>query len=205
MKRRAAVRRILAAAACLVLSLAGCVNLGKGTPRGPNLYVLTPVDQTAKGSPSSGELSIAVGPVEMPAHLNRPQMVTREGKNQLAVAQFDQWAEPLADSVPGVLIENLSALLGTNRVFPYARRIPIQSDFQVAVQIIRMDAVLGGNAELDARWVILSGDGKNLLTTRRSYITESLDGATYGAVASAESRALASLSREIASEIKKLR
>jgi len=48
---------------------------------------------------------IAVGPVELPRYLDRPQIVTRKGPNQLELAEFDLWAESLADNFAGVLID----------------------------------------------------------------------------------------------------
>ena len=57
---------------------------------------------------------IGVGPITVPKYLDRPQIVTRSGRNQLALGEFDRWAEPLQDNVLRVLAENLAFLIPTD-------------------------------------------------------------------------------------------
>ena len=56
------------------------------------------------------------GPVTVPPYLDRPQIVTRTSRAKLVLADFDQWAGPLADTIARVLSEDLSLLVPMERV-----------------------------------------------------------------------------------------
>src|SRR5664279_3044471 len=51
---------------------------------------------------------IAIGPVRIPDYLDRPQIVTRSGKNELKLSEFDRWAGSLESDVNRVLVEDIS-------------------------------------------------------------------------------------------------
>jgi uncharacterized lipoprotein YmbA len=147
-------------------------------------------------------MAIGVGPIKLPEHLDRPQIVTRSSSNQLRLAEFDRWAGPLQDDFSRILAENLSILLSTDRVslYPWRRSVPI--DFQVVVDVTRFDGELGGNALLIARWSVFRGRDKKVLFMERSRISETSRAQDYEAIVAAQSRALGQLSREIADAIK---
>jgi uncharacterized lipoprotein YmbA len=195
--------------ALIVASLmpAGCVNLGKGTIDPTRLYVLDSLAGTgaeAQAARGGSGLAVGVGPIELPEHLDRPQIVTRASRNELRLAEFAQWAEPLGSNVSRVLMENLSILLATDQVVVFPKRVPIPIDYQVAVKLTRFDAESGGNAQLDARWAIFGDDGKKMLLKAKSSYAEPVGSADYGAMVVAESRTLEALSREIAAAIQGL-
>ena len=149
-------------------------------------------------------IAVGVGPVAFPDYLDRPQIVTRTGQNELRLAEFDRWAGPLDENFAQVLADNLSTLLATDRValFPWPKSTPI--DYQVAVEVTQFDGAPGGMALLTARWTLRSGDGQNTLAMRKSSISESVGGADYAALAAAQSRAVSRLSREVAAAIQSL-
>lgn len=143
---------------------------------------------------------IGVGPVTVPGYLDRPQIVTRQGSDELNIADFDRWGEPLQESVPRILAEDLSALLQTDRisVFPWSISRPIA--YQVVVDIARFDGVDGGAVVLEARWRIVDSADKELVL-KRATLSEAIGGRGYGAVVGAMSRALGALSRDIATAL----
>ena len=104
---------------------------------------------------------------------------------------------------PRALAENLSSLLciRTIAIFPWRGQTPI--DYRIDVQVIQMDGMLGESASLDVAWSITDGTDqkKSPLLTKRSTYKEPTGGGDYGAFVSAQSRNLASLSREIAEAI----
>jgi hypothetical protein len=184
------------------LALAGC-----GASKTPRFYTLSGITASEKAGQTPAwaeERSIGVGPIEFPEYLDRPQIVTRTGENELEVAEFYRWAEPLQKDFSRTLGENLTALLGTEEVFilPWSRAV--STDCHVVMSVIRFEGRPGGNVELVARWGFLRGEDETLTGVRRSSISEPTDGSTYGALAAAHSRALGKLSQEIAHAISQL-
>ena len=92
---------------------------------------------------------------------------------------------------------------GADRHLPVARRGRPDLQYQVVVAVLRFDGRKGGDVTLDARWRILGRDG-NELAFRRSTVIEAATGSGYQPMVAAMARALGSLGREIAAEIRTL-
>jgi uncharacterized lipoprotein YmbA len=180
----------------------GCIT---GTTAPARFYVLSalpsPAEQTQVFSEESC-LGIGIGPVEIAQYLDRPQIVTRVSPNELKLGDFDKWAEPLKDNVARVLVENVSTLLCTNPIVVFPWRGATMVDYRVEVEVLLLDGELGGNVSLVARWAIFDEERRNMLLNRKSRINEPTDGQSYKAFVSAQSRALGTLSEEIAEGIK---
>jgi uncharacterized lipoprotein YmbA len=192
---------------CIILSLLLIVLSGCASTEPSRFYILsslydTEAEQVQKASEQG--IAIGVGPVKIPAHLNRPQIVTRTSQNELKLAEFDKWAGSFKDDFTRVLAKNLSVLLSTERVsvLPWKRSIPI--DYQVAIDVSRFDGMLGEDVMLRAKWTIFGDDGKTMISMRTSEIKEEIEGQGYNTFVQAQSRALANLSRDIADAIKSL-
>ena len=207
---------ILGAVVLLSLAPGGCSN----TPP-TRFYVLSAMADRAAAVPGKGT-AIGIGPVTLPQYLNRPQIVTRSGGNQLAVAEFDQWGGDLNDNVSRVLAANLSSLLETDRVslYPWKDEAPI--DYQVTIDVVSFERGADGSSVLSAYWSVVDPrSGKAKLMRRSSYrdaggpAAPGTAGSTgtsqgggahpYGAVVAAMSRNLETLSRDIASAITSLK
>jgi uncharacterized protein len=165
-------------------------------PMGAPLTEVTPI--TAGKGPAIG-----VGPVMLPGYLDRREIVTRRGRDEIELGEFDLWSEQLKDAATRILGEDLAILLRTDRVALLAWRGSPPMQYQVAVEVARFEGAAGADVTLEARWRILGGNGKEL-ALRRSALTEAVDAPGYGALVAAMSRALGALSREIATAIRDL-
>ena len=162
-------------------------------------YVLSslPPEETSN---AAKPLSVGVGPISMPEYLNRPQMVTRDGASKLALAEFDRWGEPLNELFGRVMSENLSALLGTERVYQLPRRRTGSLSYQVEIDIFRFDADETGLVYLTARWSLYGKGGKKLIKTGKATFTKQA-GRSAEDLAQGMSDVVEQFSRRIASEI----
>jgi uncharacterized lipoprotein YmbA len=181
----------------VLLVLSGCA-----TPptRFYVLPALTGAETVALSSGVKPDLTIGVGPVTLPPYLDRPQIVTRASRAKLELGEFDQWAAPLQDTFTRVLAENLSLLLGTDRILlhPWTRTTDV--DYQVIVDVIRFDGGVGGEVVLAVRWSLIGADGKERLM-RKSHYQAPTNTRDYEATVTAMSRILADLSRDIAATL----
>jgi uncharacterized lipoprotein YmbA len=188
------MRTLLDLAIALVFAvLAGCAS------QQSTFYTLKPEMSGEPVHPATS-IAVTVGLVTVPELIDRPQIVVFEGANQVHINEFARWAEPLKSQIPRVVAADLAALLNTPRV----STSPIAEEqgmvYRVRIDVQRFDATLGDAATVDAVWSV-SPPGKGALLAGRSTVREPCTGEGYDALVAAYSRALATLSRDIASRI----
>jgi uncharacterized lipoprotein YmbA len=165
---------------------------------------MTPMAGAAErpsGPPPGEAFSLGVGPVKIPEYLNRAQIVTRAGPNRLDVNEFNRWGGSFATNLSSVVAQNLSVILGTDDVFVFPADDSIDPRYRVILSILQFDGTLGDSVVLDARWTITGPKRRKQLDTGRSLVHQATDGGGYEAYVAAQSRALETLSREIAAKI----
>lgn len=178
-----------------VLTMAGCA------PTPPPTYFQLEEPANVQLSGIERGIAIGVGPLNLPAYLDRPHIVTRATEHRLELSDFNRWAEPLKDSMLRVIAVNLSNELETTRVFALPRRIPVVPiEFKVEINVARFDGRLGGEVVLVARWILL-GKEDQLISTKVSIIREQSVGSDYDALIKAQNKTLQKLSNEIAEAI----
>ena len=171
-----------------VTFVAGCAS----TPPS-RFYTLSAASGPA--APSSN-LSIAVGPVTVPAVVDRPQIVVNVGPNQVRVEEFNRWAAPLQNNIARVVADNLVQMLGT----PLVTLSSGDADYRAAIEVQSFQSAPGEAAILDAVWSVRRAkDGK--AETGRTTVRETVQEKSYDALAAAHSRAVARLSRDIAAGV----
>ena len=165
-----------------------------------HFYVLSAATTTTA---ASSDLSVVVGPVSIPAVVDRPQIVVSTGANEVRVDDFNRWASPLQNNISRVVAENLMAMLGTASVNVYPQTLSVDAGYRAAIEVRRFESVPGEAATLDAVWTLRrTKDGKS--QTGRTTVREPAPEQGYDALAAAHSRALARLSRDIADAVQSL-
>jgi len=192
------MRRLAALAIpCALLILgAGCSS----TPDS-RFYTLSP----ASGAPAEtpADLSVVVGPVSIPAMVDRPQIVVSMGPNRVWLDEFNRWASPLQSNIARVVADNLVVMLGTPRVALYSQGTVVDADYRVAIAVQGFDSTPGEAAALDGVWTVSRAkDGKS--QTGRTTVREPAAEKGYDAIAAAHSRALTRMSRDIAEAVRTL-
>jgi uncharacterized protein len=149
---------------------------------------------------TSSNLSIAVGPVSVPAVVDRPQIVVNVGPNQVRLEEFNRWAAPLQNNIARVVADNLVLMLGTPRVILSEQLLSADVDYRAAIEVQSFQSAPGEAALLDAVWSVRRAkDGK--AETGRTTVRETVQEKGYDALAAAHSRAVARLSRDIAAGV----
>lgn len=160
---------------------------------------LIPVSETATQAMSAP--LVGIGPLQLAKYLDRTQIVLRQTPNRVEISEFDQWISTPGDQIYLTMQENLSALLATDRIVRYPWKRSAEPDFQVAIEVIQMDGILGKEVQLVARWQLYRKGGTQLVASKKADVTESVSGEGFGPLAQAHSRALGKLCRAIAKEI----
>ena len=196
-------KRALFTLGLLVVVLAGCASSPSS-----KFYQLNPLPNstsiTRDASPEQNVI-IAIGPVRIPDYLDRPQIVTRAGRNELQLSEFHRWAGSLESDVTRVLVEDISSLLAADR-FSVVRWTPfaesqVFSSYRVEVRVERFEGTPGDSVMLKAQWGVFAHN-RGLLLKTEALITEQISGGSYDALVAAMSSALERLSRDIAGGIR---
>jgi uncharacterized protein len=173
------------------LALAGC-----SSSKPPRFYSLSAT--AAPGAVTN--VAVLVGPVTIPASVDRPQFVVQVATNRVEVDEFNRWDSPLGDSVARVVASDLSTELGTPDV-AIAPLANFKPTYTVAIDIQRFDSIKDQAAVLDAVWTIQAAAGGATHSGRTS-VREPVQGHGYEALAAAHSNAMAKLSADIAASIR---
>ena len=171
---------------------------GCGTSAPSRFYTLDATAVSDGTAPVS--YPIMVGPVSVPAAVDRPEFVLQSAPNRVDVDEFNRWDAPLNDAVAQVVAGDLVKLLGTPNVAsaPMANFVPA---YRVTIDIQRFDSVPSQAALVEAVWTVHSTAGGET-RSGRTVAREAVQGDGFDALAAAHSRALAKMSGDIAGAIR---
>ena len=165
----------------------------------PRLYIIEPMIASA-GTQIDNDLSIGVGPVTLPARLNRKEIVTHDQRYRLNSAEFDRWAEPLDHNITNALAENLSVLIPSDQVIAYPWDSAHDFDFTVQVRVITFGAIPNGEVVLSTSWMIYDAVNARVELTKKRYAA-ARRGNEVVALVAAMSQTIEQLSRDIAATL----
>jgi len=187
-------------AGLLVLALAAGMTAGCARSAPTRFYTLCPA-ATGDLEPAGAGPVVVVAPVRVAAYLDHSQIVSRLDGGAVHLAELDRWAEPLDDGIRRVLVENLSRLLPSERVSENrsgGARVP---HWRVSVSVSRLERVQD-QVILTARWFVMRDAQDGSIAERLSTVTVDVGDREVASMVSAQSRALAELSKEIADAIR---
>ena len=186
------------------LALAGCL----GGPSAPvNFYMLSPLSatQTVMSTDAPEDrIRIGLATVVVAEYLNRNEIVVNLDNTVYQLAEFNRWAEPLSNNLTRVLAENLANLLRSNAIDVFlSSDSSIPFDYQLEVDVLRLDGNLGERAALVAQWALLAAEEDDLILMRRAEYHEPAVDNTYKGLILAQSRTIEKLSHDVAAAVKK--
>jgi uncharacterized lipoprotein YmbA len=176
-----------------------CTALGCSSP--PVRFYALSVTGTTTQAPL--DVSVAVGPVTIPAAVDGSRIVLRVGPNELRPDEYNRWAAPLQDDILRTVAADLAMQLGTGRVSLSTNTSGSAPEYRASIEVERFESVLGQTATVEAEWTVRrSSDGA--VQSGRIVAHEPVSGSGFGALAAAHSRAVQRLSGEIAAAVRAL-
>jgi hypothetical protein len=182
----------------LSIALAATVSSGCGASAPARFYTLDATAQ-APGTPAARH-AVLVGPVSIPPVVDRPQFVVHVAPNRVVVDEFNRWAAPLDDGIARAVADNLAVLLGTRKV-AVAPLADFDPDYRVTINVQRFESVQGKAVLVDAVWAVRR-TGATQARAGRTLAREAVQDESFDALAAAHSRALATVSGDIAAAIR---
>ena len=152
------ILRILVIYAIAICLMAGCVSKPAG---GPNYYLLSSEQLTSQALDLKA-FTLALGPVDVPAHLDREGIATHDGQNQINYSDIHRWAESLRKNLIKILNANLTQLLPNQQLIEFPYRQSNRPDYQLSISIEKFGYINDGSVVLQARNVLLDARGRQI-------------------------------------------
>jgi len=190
-------------ACAMFFALAGCL----GSSRPSRFYTLAPLQVRDGPASTATDATLAIGPVEIPDYVDRQQIVTRTGANELVVAEFDRWGSSLDNQITGSLVATLRDRLTSQQIAVAPWRSAILSGvgatYRAPVSVSRFDGIPGQSVVLQGRWELIaqSGGKEESLGVREATVTEPIDAPGYDALVAAMQRALVRFAQQMADSV----
>jgi uncharacterized lipoprotein YmbA len=180
-------------ALCASLLLTACAE----TPP-PNFYLLESHSPSVTATtPVEKKQMIGLGPLTLPALLDRQQIVTRTENNGILLSEFHQWAAPLKGNVIDVLSKNLEAQQANIIVRGYPWSAYGDMDYRVIIDISRFDSQLSKSANLEASWAIMEEKKHTIVSNGRTNLKQPLNDASYQSAVLALEKLLSEFSQQL--------
>lgn len=180
------------AALLLVTLLAGCRS---SPPK--HFYVLDPVPAQQRSTTAAAR-AVQVAAVNIPAALDRQEMVREATSGSLQISDINRWGAPLADMTQNVLTRDLTERLPQGAVLPPRTNAP-PGTFEITVDLLQFGRDATGKAVLDGGWALYPLGSDTPVMSRQVKLSEEVGSADYAAQVQAMSRLLGRLADDIAS------
>ncbi|QBE65985.1 PqiC family protein [Pseudoduganella lutea] len=180
------------------LALAAVLLTGCAAPPSDHFYTLAggPAPASVGGT---APVYIEMLAVNIPASVNRDQLVVGTGEGRVDVLDQHRWAGPLADEIGSALSLGVAARLGAIDVY----RTPAPEGaavYRISTNVQRFESVPGSYALVDAVWSVRQVGSATVLTCR-SVLREDA-GTAYETVVAGHRVALGKLADTIAAAVR---
>ena len=156
----------------------------------------------AQPVPAERPLAVEVLPVQLPELLQHSQVVVLEGPEGFRLSTTHRWGNSLEKDMQRVLVENLSAILGSEAVVPYPLGDRVKAAYRVSVEVQQCEGAPNGALQFRASWMVTQPSDGRLLLLRRFSLQEPVRGGGIEDLVAAHNRVLYALGLEIGAELK---
>lgn len=163
--------------------------------------LVAPADESAAAS-AAPSLPFELLPVGVPAQVDQPQLVVREGGQGVALLGSERWIAPLGDEVRSALSAELARELGSADVSGLpGNGKPL---LRIKLDLRRFDSAPGSYALIEAAWSVrLLHGARPAALACTSRVSETV-GPGYPALVQGHQRAIARLATQIATAARAL-
>ena len=187
----------------LALLIAFIILSGCASSPPTKFYALQPQisERPANFAVAEKKLTIGIGPVELPKLLDRTQIVTRHADNQVHLAEFHQWSEPLDANVTRVLTQNLAALRPNAVIRSYPWGAFGSVDYRIVINFLQFDATSGQSVGLEADWIIMDEKSRQIVKNGHTNIETADKNQSYQAIVNSLSKTLGLFGHEMSNSL----
>ena len=181
----------------LILALLSTL-LGCGVTPHTQHYVLD--SQAVAAADNGNPVSLGVGPVLVADYLDRVQITLKNGSS-LELDEFHRWGEPLSAGIARVMVEELSAQLGSGKLVRFPWRADEIPDLRIKLLVLELNR-RHNSALLKVAWSLAETRSGEELHRRIEVYRQPLADQDYDTLVTAYSQLLHQLATQISSIIR---
>ena len=185
---------------CCVLLLMFALVAGCRSSPPKRFYVLDAVPAQQR-STAGLESDVQVAAVNIPASLDRQEMVRESSPGTLEISDVNRWGAPLDDMTQNVLTQDLVERLPVGKVIP-PRIAPAPKTYEITVDILQFGVITQAEVRLRGGWSLYRVGSDAPLLDRNVEFSEQPATADYAGQAQAMSRLLGKLADDIAASLR---
>ncbi|TAH47490.1 MAG: membrane integrity-associated transporter subunit PqiC [Betaproteobacteria bacterium] len=185
--------------ACLLSVIAGTMLAGCSSSPPIHYYTLSAPAAGSVAPRGEQGPSLVVGPVSIPAEVDRQQMVRIVDGVRLEVASQHRWAGPLKIEIGRRVAGEIARLRGLPRVVAWPQNTYSEPELSLPIDIQRLDTIGFDSVRIEAVWSLRRE--RRELAGGRVVIEERIDDPSHAGVAVAHVRAVDALAREVAARM----
>jgi uncharacterized protein len=144
---------------------------------------------------------VTVDLLSVPELIDRPQFVVRVDATQVRLDEYSRWADTLKSQIASVIVADLAQSIDGALVSGSPQRVTNAQTYRVSVDVQSFESVPGEMASIAVLWSV-EPPKPGPTVAGRTVVHEPVGAADYGALVDAHSRALATVSGDIASAIR---
>ncbi|HEY0193038.1 MAG TPA: PqiC family protein [Kofleriaceae bacterium] len=176
-------------------------GLGAGC-RSASTEYYTLVSPPAEAGRVTEAFQLDVLPVDVPAEVDRAEIVVREGPGKLTPVESRSWIAPLGRELRHAFSDDLTRGLGARDVAG-ASGVAGVPTYRIKIVVQRFDSALGARASIDAISTIRQAEGSTPPLVCSHHASER-PAAGYEPLAEAHQRAIATIAGQIAAAVRGL-
>lgn len=142
---------------------------------------------------------LGLGPIHLPAYLDRPQLVTAISAHQYRLDEHRRWAERLDENIARALTLSLSKQLGIEQVVRYPWSPRQRIDYQLSFDVLELHQTAAGQSHLAVQWQLKNTE-QAVIGKRFECNEAAAEDAE--AIVTAQSRCLTRFSQELADAVR---
>ncbi len=100
--------------------------------------------------------SLSIESISIPRLLDRPQIVSRIGENEIKRSEFHQWGGSVVEEIQQLFTKNLEIELSNTHFYLLTRESRLRPDYTLYLNITRLDGELGNYATVEITWLLES-------------------------------------------------
>ncbi len=191
------LRRAAMLAFAIPMLLGGCLGRSPGVEH----FVLASQGPAKIGDAGLSAPAVLVGPVRLPAYLDRPQVARLGAGGSISLDEYTRWLGGFEENFLRAISFEVARQTNSSRVVAHPSKAPFEFDARVRLHVDDLVVVEGRTLRVRIRWVIAvagAEDGLHVFEEDRP-----LADASNASIVAAHDAALAALAGEIAEAVER--